>query len=166
MATQVSGPYHPAVGPWALGLNAGSFRSVLVEEAAVAAATTGTVAVIGPSGEEMPIVMTNKEVKHYANNQPHRAANEALKYLRDNVGEDGKGNPVCLAIDVCMTHHGGCMLFPVMQRDPNAAGDQNMYYHFPLGTSQSFDWKAMIHNLPEKERGEMIGRHHVVRCGL
>ena len=52
--------YRPVVGPQALGPVATTFRSVLTDDAAVAAAVTGDTA--GPGGEEIPIAMTNAEV--------------------------------------------------------------------------------------------------------
>ena len=53
----------PVKGPEALGPAAGTFRSVLEDNAAVAAANVGTIAVVGPDGEEIPIAMTNAEVQ-------------------------------------------------------------------------------------------------------
>ena len=59
MAVTVDGRHYPAVGEEALGPDAGKFSSILLDQAAVAAATIGDVAVIGPNGEQIPIVMTN-----------------------------------------------------------------------------------------------------------
>ena len=41
---------HPVEGPEALGDAAGTFRTVLEDHAAVAAAAVGTIAVVGPEG--------------------------------------------------------------------------------------------------------------------
>ena len=57
--------YSPVVGPEALGPVATTFRCVLTDDAAVAAAVTGDIAVVGPGGEEIPIAMTNAGVKQY-----------------------------------------------------------------------------------------------------
>ena len=62
MATTVDGTSHWSVGPEALGPAAGTFRPTLKDQAAVVAAKVGDVAVIGPTGEEIPIAMTNGEL--------------------------------------------------------------------------------------------------------
>ena len=66
-------------GPEALGPAAGTFPSVLEDDAAVAAAKVGAIAVMVPNGEKIPIAMTNAEVRAYATTQGHKASNEALK---------------------------------------------------------------------------------------
>ena len=71
--------YSPVVGPEALGPVATTFRCVLTDKVAVAAAVIGDIAVVGPGGEEIPIVMTNAEVEQYATQQGHRATTRALK---------------------------------------------------------------------------------------
>jgi hypothetical protein len=55
----------PVVGPEAFGPAAGTFRTLLTDEAAVAAAVTGDIAVVCPGGFQIPIAMTNDEVKNY-----------------------------------------------------------------------------------------------------
>ena len=77
----------PVEGPEALGPAAGGFRSLLVSDAAVAAAVAGSIALVGPAGENVKIMMTNAEVKAYGTNQGHKTTNEAMKYIRDHVGE-------------------------------------------------------------------------------
>ena len=49
----------------ALGPAASTFASVLRDDAAVAAAAVADIAVTRPNGEDIPIAMTNAEVKNY-----------------------------------------------------------------------------------------------------
>ena len=103
----------PVVGPEALGPAAGKFRSVLTDEAAVAASVTGNIAVLGPSGEEIPIWMTNAEVKAYTTPQGHATTNEAMKYVRGHVGEKNvPGVPTLRALEVTHAHLGGGLSIP------------------------------------------------------
>ena len=166
MATTVDGTSHWSVGPEALGPAAGTFRPTLKDQAAVVAAKVGDVAVIGPTGEEIPIAMTNGEVRNYPNNQGRKAANEALKYLRDHRGENGAGVPLLRAMDVTQAHLGRGLSIPVMHRRPNAKGDERMYYWFDTRVFRHVDWKAMLANLPISKINEMLGQSHVCRIGL
>ena len=166
MATTVDGTSHWSVGPEALGPAAGKFRTTLKDQAAVVAAKVGDVAVIGPTGEEIPIAMTNGEVRNYPNNQGHKAAHEALQYLRDHRGENGAGVPLLRAMDVTQAHLGRGLSIPVMHRTPNAKGDEGMYYWFDTQVFRHVDWKAMLANLPISTINEMLGQNHVCRIGL
>ena len=117
----------PVEGPEALGPAAGKFRSVLTDNVAVAAAVVGTIAVVGPDGEKIPITMTNAEVKAYATPQGHKTSNEALKYLRDHVGEKTvPGVPTLRAVEVTTSDRGGGLTIPTMTKPLNTHSDEGM----------------------------------------
>jgi hypothetical protein len=157
----------PVVGPEALGPAAGKFRSVLTDEAAVAAAVTGNIAVLGPSGEEIPIWMTNAEVKAYTTKQGHATTNEAMKYVRDHVGEKNvPGVPTLRAVEVTHAHLGGGLSIPTMTKPLKTGSDEGMDYWFDLGKVRTVDVKAMVANLPREKRDEMLGNNHVCRMTL
>ena len=112
----------PVLGPEALGPAATSFASLLQDDAAVAAAVVGEIAVTGPQGEQIPIAITNAEVKNYdTQGQGHRLTNEAMKFLRDHVGEeDVPGQPSVRAIELTHAHHGGGLTIPAVHRSQHA----------------------------------------------
>ena len=158
----------PVEGPEALGPAAGGFRSLLVNDAAVAAAVAGTFAVVGPAGENIPIMMTNDEVKAYVRTQGHKATNEAMKYLRDHVGEkDVRGLPGIRALEVTTAHLGGGLSIPVMTKPMNTHSDEGMDYQFHHDRPyRTVDCKAMIANLPTNVMDTMLGANHVCRMTL
>ena len=70
---------HPVEGPEALGPAAGKFRTVLEDHAAVAAAAVGTIAVMGPKGGQIGVMITNSQIRNYVKEQGRKWTNEALK---------------------------------------------------------------------------------------
>ena len=158
----------PVKGPEALGPAAGTFRSVLEDDAAVAAANVGTIAVVGPDGEEIPIAMTNAEVMAYAPTQGHKASNEALKYLRDHVGEkDVRGVPGIRSVELTTSHTCGGLTIPTMTKPLNTHSDEGMDYTFHHELPyRNVDWKAVIVNLPTAKRDQMLRNNHVCRMTL
>ena len=102
-------------GPEALGPAAGTFHTALLDDAAVAAATVGAIAVVGPKGENIPVVITKDQLRAYVPSQGHKVTNEAMKYLRDFVGEkDVPGKPRIRAVEVTTAHQGGGLSIPTM----------------------------------------------------
>jgi hypothetical protein len=158
----------PVEGPEALGPAAGGFRSLLVSDAAVAAAVAGSIALVGPAGENVKIMMTNAEVKAYGTNQGHKTTNEAMKYIRDHVGEkEDPGWPGIRALEVTTAHLGGGLTIPVMTKPKNTGSDEGMDYSFHYNQAyRTVDCKAMIANLPTAKRDKMLGAHHVCRMTL
>ena len=108
---------HPVEGPEALGDAAGTFRTVLTSYAAVAAAAVGTIAVMGPEGEQIKVMIMNSEIRNYVTEQLHQWSNEALIYLRDHVGEkEVRGEPSRRAIELTTAHLGGGLTIPTMTK--------------------------------------------------
>ena len=95
----------PTVGPVGLGPFVGLFESLLGDEAAEEAAVVGQPAVVGPDGASIPvaITVTNAELKNYQIQQWYKMRHEAMKFLREFVGEANiPGVPSVEAIE--MTH--------------------------------------------------------------
>ena len=157
----------PVDGPEALGPAAGTFRTVLEDDAAVAAATVGTIAVVGPEGEQISVMITNSEIRNYVTQQLHQTSNETLIYLRDHVGEkEVRGEPSRRAIELTTAHLGGGLTIPTMttgfHKNPEAI-DYTFHHELP---PHIVDCKAVIANLPRKERDKMLGANHVCRMTL
>ena len=103
----------PVAGPEALGAAAGTFTSVLLDDAAVAAATVGQPAVVGPNGESIAVAITRDQLRTYVPPHGHKVTNETIKYLRDFVGEkDVRGQPGMRAIEVTTALRGGGLSIP------------------------------------------------------
>ena len=152
---------HPVDGPEALGPAAGTFRTVLEDDAAVAAAAVGTIAVMGPEGEQIGVMITNSQIRNYVTTQGHQWTNEALEYLRDYVGEkEVLGKPSMRAIELTTAHLGGGLTIPTMTKPLNTGSDEGMDYTFHHELpSRTVDCKAVIANLPKKKRGtRCLGR--------
>ena len=149
----------PVEGPEALGPAAGTFHTALGDDAAVAAAKVGAIAVVGPNGEKIPIAITNAQLRAYVTSQGHKATNEALKYLRDHVCEkDVPGVPRIRAVKVTTAHLGGGLTIPTMTKPKNTHSEEGMYYTFHLRLPPRIvDWKAMIVNLPTEKRDNASG---------
>ena len=111
-----------AEGALPQGPNVGKFKSTLKVESAVAEAKRGDVAVIGPGGEELTIAITNKDLRAFRpTKQAWKDSSEALKFLRDKLGEQGVvGQPTTHSIDITDTHLGGGLKVPVMLKDTDA----------------------------------------------
>ena len=109
-------------GALPLGPNVGKFKSTLKIESAVAEAKRGDVAVIGPGGEGLTIAITNKDLRAFRpTKQAWKDSSEALKFLRDKLGEQGVvGQPTTHSIDITDTHLGGGLKVPVMLQDTDA----------------------------------------------
>ena len=159
---------HPVEGPEALGDAAGTFRTVLEDHAAVAAAAVGAIAVIGPEGEQIGVMITNSQIRNYVTTQGHQWTNKALEYLRDYVGEKGGlGKPSMRAIELTTAHLGGGLSIPTMTIPLKTGGYEDMDYtvHHEL-PSRIVDCKAVIANLPKKTRNKLLGANHVCRMTL
>jgi len=117
----------PVAGPEALGTAAGTFTSVLLDDAAVAAATVGTIAVVGPNGENIPVAITRDQLRTYVPPHGHKVTNETIKYLRDHVGEkDVRGQPGMRAIEVTTALKGGGLGIPPMTKPKGTGTDEGM----------------------------------------
>ena len=158
----------PRVGPEALGPASTSFTSLLQGDAAVAAAVVGEIAVTGPEGEEIPIAMTNAQVKNYdTQGKGHKGTNEAMKFMRDHVCEKNvRGVPSVRALELTHAHLGGGLSIPKMSKPKNTGTDEGMDYAFDIQEVRAVDWKAMIANLPHANMEEMLGLNHVCRMTL
>ena len=159
---------HPVAGPEALGPAAGTFRTLLTTDAAVAAAEVGAAAVVGPDEEPIVIVMTNKQAKNYKTTQGHKWTNEAMKYLRDHILEKNKpGHPGRRSIELTTAHLGGGLTIPHLGKPGDKGLNGGMDYLFDHDKPpRNVDWKAMIANLPQPKRDAMLGKHHVCRMTL
>ena len=137
------------VGPVALGPAADSFESLFSGAAEESAAVVGQLAVVGSEGAEIPVAILNSEIKNYQTKQGYKRTNEALKYLREYVGEAEQiGVPSVKAIE--MTHtsiHGGGVSIPIMTKDRDGL-DESMDWRWKWWEYCVFDWKAMLKNLP------------------
>ena len=158
----------PVEGPEALGPAAGTFHTVLGDDAAVAAATVGAIAVVGPNGENIPVAITRDQLRAYVPSQGHKVTNEAMKYLRDHVGEkDVRGQPGIRAVEVTTAHQGGGLSIPTMTKPMKTGSDEGMDYTFHLELPpRTVDPWAMIANLPPKQRDDMLRDNHVCRMTL
>ena len=156
--------YHPVPGPEALGPAVGTFRTVLTSYAAVAAAAVGAIAVMGPEGEQIGVMITNSQIRNYVTTQGHQWTYEALEYLRDYVGEKGGlGKPSMRAIELTTAHLGGGLSIPPMMIGGYEDMDYTVHHELP---SRIVDCKAMIANLPKKTRNKLLGANHVCRMTL
>ena len=103
----------PVAGPEALGPAAGTFHTALLDDAAVAAATVGQPAVVGPNGENIAVAITRDQLRTYVPPHGHKVTNETIKYLRDFVGEkDVRGQPGMRAIEVTTALRSGGLSIP------------------------------------------------------
>ena len=66
-------------GPVALGPAAGTFTTLLRDQAAVDAAVVGTPAVVGSGGVGIPVALLNSEIRDYVATQGHEMTDVTLK---------------------------------------------------------------------------------------
>ena len=67
-------------GPVALAPAAGTFTTLLRDQAAVAAAVVGTPAVLGSDGVAIPVAFLNSDIRGYVCTQGHRTTNVTMKW--------------------------------------------------------------------------------------
>ena len=77
-------------GPVALGTAAGTFCTLLRDQAAVVAAVVGTPAVVGRDGVAIPMAFLNSDIRGYVSPQGHRTTNVAMEWIREYLGESNE----------------------------------------------------------------------------
>ena len=110
--------------------------------------------------------MANTDLRAFQpTEQAWKDLNEALKLLRDKIGEEGPvGVPTTESIDITDTHLGGGLNVPVLLKDASAKGsDQNMCYSFSETNFHPLDWRSILKMFPQDTFEEMIGQQHVVQ---
>ena len=151
-----------------MGPVAGTFHTALGDDAAIAVATVGAIAVVGPNGENIAVAITRDQLRTYVPPHGHKVTNETIKYLRDFVGEkDVRGQPGMRAIEVTTALRGGGLSIPPMTKPMKTGCDEGMDYKFHLEQPpRHVDPWAMIANLPAKQRDDMLRDNHVCRMTL
>ena len=99
--------------------------------------------------------------------QTWKDTSETLKYLRDQLGEQGEvGYPTTESIDITDSHLDGGIRVPVMLKPEQENGVQNMYYEFCNEASRPIDWRSILKLLPTDTFDDMIGKKHVISMKL
>ena len=156
-------------GPVALGPAAGTFTTLLRDQAAVAAAVVGTPAVLGSDGVAIPVAFLNSDIRGYVCTQGHRTTNVTMKWIREYLGEASvPGEPSCEAIEITHTftaqHGGPCIPLCVKVKKQ---GDEGMDWDWDYTVVTAVDWQAMLTNLPAVLLDKLLASgHHVCRMTL